>query len=133
MIAQECVATIERALEVTLCYVRERKAFGKPLIESRNSSFTLADAKTEATVTSVFVAHCVDRLLAGTLDAATASMAKLWASEAANRMVDSCLQLHGGYGYVNEYPIAQMYKDVRVTRIYGGASEIMKLLISRSL
>jgi acyl-CoA dehydrogenase len=133
IIAQECVSMIDYALEVTLAYVRERKAFGKPVIEFQNTSFALAEAKTEATVTKVFVDHCTQRLLEGTLDAATASMAKLWASEAAQRVVDECLQLHGGYGYMNEYPIAQLYKDVRVKRIYGGTSEIMKLLISRSL
>jgi acyl-CoA dehydrogenase len=133
IIAQECVAMIDYALEVTLAYVRGRKAFGKPIIEFQNTSFALADAKTEATVTKVFVEHCTHLLLDNNLDASTASMAKLWASEAAQRIVDECLQLHGGYGYMNEYPIAQMYKDVRVKRIYGGTSEIMKLLISRSL
>jgi acyl-CoA dehydrogenase len=133
IIAEECIAMIDFALEVTLAYVRERKVFGKPVIEFQNTSFALAQAKTEATVTKVFVEHCTKLLLAGTLDAATASMAKLWASEAAQRVVDECLQLHGGYGYMNEYPIAQLYKDVRVKRIYGGTSEIMKLLISRSL
>jgi acyl-CoA dehydrogenase len=133
IIAVECAAMIDYALELALAYVRERKAFGKPIIEFQNTSFTLAEAKTEATVTRVFVEHCTEKLLAGTLDAPTASMAKLWASEAAQRIVDTCLQLHGGYGYMNEYPIARLYKDVRVKRIYGGTSEIMKLLISRSL
>jgi acyl-CoA dehydrogenase len=133
LIAQECVSIIDHALDVTLAYVRDRKAFGKPILEFQNTSFVLAQAKTEATVTGVFVEHCAQQLLAGTLDAPTASMAKLWASEAAQRIVDECLQLHGGYGYMNEYPIAQMYKDVRVKRIYGGTSEIMKVLIARSL
>jgi acyl-CoA dehydrogenase len=133
IIAQECVSIIDHALEVTLAYVRDRRAFGKSIMEFQNTGFALAEAKTEATVTKVFVEHCTDKLLAGTLDAPTASMAKLWASEAAQRIVDECLQLHGGYGYMNEYPIAQMYKDVRVKRIYGGTSEIMKVLISRSL
>jgi acyl-CoA dehydrogenase len=133
IIAHECVSMIDYALELTIAYVRERKAFGKPIIEFQNTAFTLAEAKTEATVSRVFVEHCTEKLLDGTLDAPTASMAKLWASEAANRIVDTCLQLHGGYGYMNEYPIAQLYKDVRVKRIYGGTSEIMKLMISRSL
>jgi acyl-CoA dehydrogenase len=133
IIAHECVSIIDYALEVTLDYVRDRKAFGNPIIEFQNTSFTLADAKTEATVTRVFVEHCTEKLLSGTLDASTASMAKLWASEAAQRIVDACLQLHGGYGYMNEYPIARLWKDVRVKRIYGGTSEIMKLLIARSL
>jgi acyl-CoA dehydrogenase len=133
LIAIECLAIIDRALEVTISYVRERQAFGKPIIEFQNTSFVLAAAKTEATVTKVFVDHCIQLLLDGSLDASTASMAKLWSSEAAQRIVDQCLQLHGGYGYMTEYPIAQMYKDVRVKRIYGGTSEIMKLLIARSL
>jgi acyl-CoA dehydrogenase len=133
LIAHECIAIIERAIEVTLAYVRERTAFGKPLIDFQNSQFVLAEAKTEGEVTRVFVEHCTRLLVEGRLDAATASMAKLWASEAAQRIVDACLQLHGGYGYMNEYPIAQLYKDVRVKRIYGGTSEVMKLLIARSL
>jgi acyl-CoA dehydrogenase len=133
IIAHECTGIIEAAMETTLAYVKDRTAFGKTILEFQNSSFSLAAAKTEATVTQVFVDHCTDLLMAGKLDAATASMAKLWASEAAQRIVDQCLQLHGGYGYINDYPIARLYKDVRVKRIYGGTSEIMKLLIARSL
>jgi acyl-CoA dehydrogenase len=133
IIAHECTGIIEAALETTLSYVKDRTAFGKTILEFQNSSFSLAAAKTEATVTQVFIDHCTQLLLAGKLDAATASMAKLWASEAAQRIVDQCLQLHGGYGYINDYPIARLYKDVRVKRIYGGTSEIMKLLIARSL
>jgi acyl-CoA dehydrogenase len=133
IIAHECTGIIEAAMETTLAYVKDRTAFGKTILEFQNSSFTLAAAKTEATVTQVFIDHCTQLLLAGKLDAATASMAKLWASEAAQRIVDQCLQLHGGYGYINDFPIARLYKDVRVKRIYGGTSEIMKLLIARSL
>jgi acyl-CoA dehydrogenase len=133
IIAHECTAMIEYALQTTLAYVRERKAFGKSIIDFQNTSFKLAEAKTEATVTSVFVDHCTELLLKGALNGSTASMAKLWASEAAQRIIDQCLQLHGGYGYMSEYPIAQLYKDVRVKRIYGGTSEIMKVLIARSL
>jgi acyl-CoA dehydrogenase len=87
----------------------------------------------QATVAKVFLHHCTEKLLAGQLDAATASMAKLWITEAQARVIDECLQLHGGYGYMAEYPISQMYKDARGYRIYGGTSEIMKLLIARSL
>jgi acyl-CoA dehydrogenase len=133
LIAHECMAIIDYALELTLAYVRERQAFGKALIEFQNTSFVLAGAKTEATVTKVFVDHCTQLLLDGALDAAMASMAKLNSSETACHIVDECLQLHGGYGYMNECPIAQLYKDVRVKRIYGGTSEIMKLLIARAL
>jgi acyl-CoA dehydrogenase len=133
LIALECVALMECALKETIAYVRERKAFGKALLEFQNTQFKLAEARTEATVAQVFTDHCIGLLMHGKLDAASASMAKLWTSEAAQRVVDECLQLHGGYGYMSEYPIAQMFKDVRVKRIYGGTSEIMKLLIARSL
>lgn len=133
VIAWQCMATIENALGVTIEYVKQRKAFGKRIIDFQNSQFKLAECKTEATIAKVFLLHCTEQLLAGALDTATASMAKYWISETCCRIVDECLQLHGGYGYMLEYPIAQMYKDVRVNRIFGGASEIMKLLIARSL
>lgn len=133
IIAVQCMAAIEYALFVTLDYVKNRKAFGKPLLEFQNTQFTLADAKTEATIAQVFVDHCSKQLLDGKLDSATASMAKYWVSELLCRLVDDCLQLHGGYGYMNEYPIATAYRDARVNRIYGGTSEIMKLLIARTL
>lgn len=133
MIALESIATIESALSVTLDYVNERQAFGKRLIEFQNTQFKLAECKTEATIARVFTDECIGRYLNGSLDAATASMAKYWISECAQRTVDTCQQLFGGYGYMNEYPIAQMYKDVRVKRIYGGTTEVMKLLIARTL
>ncbi len=133
VIAWQCMATIENALGVTLAYVKQRKAFNKRIIDFQNSQFKLAECKTEATIAKVFLNHCTERLLDGTLDTATASMAKYWISETCCKIVDECLQLHGGYGYMLEYPIAQMYKDVRVNRIFGGANEIMKLLIARSL
>jgi acyl-CoA dehydrogenase len=133
VIAWQCMATMENALGVTLDYVKQRKAFGKRIIDFQNSQFKLAECKTEATIAKVFLNHCTERLLEGTLDTATASMAKYWISETCCKVVDECLQLHGGYGYMLEYPIAQMYKDVRVNRIFGGANEIMKLLIARSL
>jgi acyl-CoA dehydrogenase len=133
IIAIESLALIEAALDQTLAYVRERKAFGKRLLDFQNTQFVLADCKTEAVIARGFVDDCIARYVAGDLDAATASMAKYWVSERAQRIVDACQQLFGGYGYMNEYPIAQMYKDVRVKRIYGGTSEIMKLLIARTL
>ena len=127
------VAMIERALAVTIDYVKERKAFGKALIDFQNTQFKLAELKTEATIGRVFYNNCVERHVAGGLDPVTASMAKYWLSDLQGKVVDECLQLHGGYGYMNEYPIARMYRDARVQRIYGGTNEIMKLLISRSL
>ena len=133
IIALQAMAVIERALAVTGDYVKERKAFGKAVIDFQNTQFKLAECKTEATVAKVFCNHCMDLHLAGKLDATMASMAKLYLTEAQCRIVDECLQLHGGYGYMNEYPIARMYADSRVQKIYGGTNEIMKLLIARSL
>lgn len=133
IIALESLATIEAAMDVTLAYVRERNAFGKRILDFQNTQFKLAECKTEATIARSFCDDCMECHLAGTLDAATASMAKYWVSERAQTIVDTCLQFFGGYGYMNEYPIAQMYKDVRVKRIYGGTTEIMKLLIARTL
>ena len=133
VIAWQCMAQMECALEVTIDYVKQRKAFGKRIVDFQNSQFKLAECKTKATIAKVFLHHCTERLLAGELDTSTASMAKYWISETCCTVIDECLQLHGGYGYMLEYPIAQMYKDARVNRIYGGANEIMKLLIARSL
>ncbi|WP_397583850.1 acyl-CoA dehydrogenase family protein [Sphingorhabdus sp.] len=133
VIAWQAMAMMESALEQTIAYVKDRKLFNRKLIEFQNSQFKLAECKMQATVAKVFLHHCTEKLLAGQLDAATASMAKLWITEAQARVIDECLQLHGGYGYMAEYPISQMYKDARGYRIYGGTSEIMKLLIARSL
>ena len=127
------VAVMERALQETIAYVKERKAFGKQVIDFQNTQFKLAECKTEATVAKVFVNHCVEQHLQGKLDSITASMAKYWTSDLQCKIVDECLQLHGGYGYMNEYPIAEMYRDSRVQRIYAGTNEIMKLMIARSL
>jgi len=132
-IAVQGMATIERALELTIAYVKARQAFGKAIIDFQNTQFVLAECKTEATVAKVFVNHCIGQHLDGKLDAATASMAKYWVTDLENKIVDRCLQLFGGYGFMNEYPIARMYKDSRVQRIYGGTNEIMKLLIARTL
>jgi alkylation response protein AidB-like acyl-CoA dehydrogenase len=133
LIAIYAMARIERALTVTLDYVKSRKVFGQPVIEFQNSQFELAECKSEATVAKVFVDHCIERHLRGQLDTATASMAKYWVTDLQCKIIDRCLQLHGGYGYMNEYPIARMYRDARVERIYGGTNEIMKVLIARTL
>jgi acyl-CoA dehydrogenase len=127
------VAMIERALAVTIDYVKQRKTFGRPIIDNQAVQFKLAECKTEATVAKVFLNHCIELHLQGKLDAATASMAKYWITDLQCKIIDECLQLHGGYGYMDEYPIARMYKDARVQRIYGGANEIMKILIARTL
>ncbi len=127
------MAVIERALALTIAYVKERKAFGQRLIDFQNTQFTLAECKTEASVGRVFVDRLIGLHLDGKLDATSASMAKYWISDLENRIVDRCLQLFGGYGYMNEYPIARMFRDSRVQRIYGGANEIMKALIARTL
>ena len=124
---------IERALALTIDYVKERKAFGKPILDFQNTQFKLAELKTEATLGRVFYNDCVRRHVDGGLDAVTASMAKYWLTDLQGKVMDECLQLHGGYGYMNEYPIARMFRDARVQRIYGGTNEIMKLLIARSL
>ena len=132
-IAVQGVAAAERGLEATLAYVKERKAFGKRVIDFQNTQFKLAEIKTKLTVAKVFVDHCISLHLKGQLDAATASMAKYWVTDIQGETIDEMLQLFGGYGYMTEYPIAQLYKDARVQRIYGGTNEIMKLLIARTL
>ena len=132
-IAVQGVAAAERGLKETLAYVKERKAFGKRVIDFQNTQFKLAEVKTKLTVARVFVNHCIGLHLKGQLDAATASMAKYWVTDIQGETIDEMLQLHGGYGYMTEYPIAQLYKDARVQRIYGGTNEIMKLLIARTL
>ena len=126
-------AAMEGAYQATLDYVNERSAFGKPIAEFQNTKFKLAEIATTIKVARTFVDQCVTQLLAGTLDTATASMLKLWISEQQCKVIDECVQLHGGYGYMNEYLVARMYVDARVQRIYGGTSEIMKEVISRAL
>ena len=133
LIGVQAMAMIERALEHTIAYVKERKAFGKAIIEFQNTQFKLAECKTEATVAKVFIDHCIERHVAGQLDTATASMAKAWCTDLLGKIADRCLQLCGGYGYMDEYPISRLYRDARVLRIYAGTNEIMKLLIARSL
>jgi acyl-CoA dehydrogenase len=132
-IGATAIAMVERALALTIDYVRERKAFGKAVIDFQNTQFRLAEMKTEAVVGRTFYDWCTAEHLEGRLTPELASMAKLWLTELQGRVVDGCLQMFGGYGYMNEYPIARMFRDARVQRIYGGTNEIMKLLISRSL
>jgi acyl-CoA dehydrogenase len=127
------VAAIERALRLTVEHTKERKAFGQALIEMQNTRFVLAEIKTEATIARTFIDRCIVDMMEGRMDAELASMAKYWISDLQCKVIDQCLQLFGGYGYMLEYPIAQMYVDARVQKIYGGANEIMKEIIARSL
>ncbi|MDO8176797.1 MAG: acyl-CoA dehydrogenase family protein [Undibacterium sp.] len=127
------VAVIERALRLTVEHTKERKAFGQALIEMQNTRFVLAEIKTEATIARTFIDRCIVDMMEGRMDAELASMAKYWVSDLQCKVIDQCLQLFGGYGYMLEYPIAQMYVDARVQKIYGGANEIMKEIIARSL
>jgi acyl-CoA dehydrogenase len=133
IVAVHAQAMIERALALTIDYVKQREAFGKKVIEFQNTEFVLAECKTEATIGRVFHDHCIERYLSGSLDTVTASMAKYWLTDLQGKIIDRCLQLFGGYGYMEEYPISRMYRDARVMRIYAGTNEIMKLLIARSL
>lgn len=133
IIGLTALAAMEGAYQITLDYVRERKAFGQTVADFQNTKFKLAEVATEIQVGRAFIDRCVEDLVAGRLDTATASMAKLWGSEAQGRVIDTCLQLFGGYGYMNEYLIGRMYTDARIQRIYGGTSEIMKEVISRAM
>jgi alkylation response protein AidB-like acyl-CoA dehydrogenase len=132
-IAASAVAAAEAALAWTLDYVRERRAFGRPIGSFQSSRFALAEMRTEVDIARVYIDRCVQELDAGALSAEDAAMAKWWCTDLQGRVVDRCLQLHGGYGYMLEYPIARAYADARVTRIYGGTNEIMKEIIGRSL
>ncbi len=127
------VAAMEAALAITIEYTKERRAFNKAIIEFQATRFKLAEKKTETRIARVFVDYCIERLIAGELDAETASMAKWWCSQKQFELASDCLQLHGGYGYMTEYPIAHYFIDSRVQMIYAGSNEIMKELISRSL
>jgi len=133
VIALGAIAAAEGALEWTLRYAKEREAFGRKVIDFQHSGFALADVATEITIGRVFADHCLGEYLAGQFDATTAAMAKLWLTELQDRVVDACVQLHGGYGYMWEYPIARAYADSRAQRIYGGSSEIMREIIARRL
>jgi long-chain-acyl-CoA dehydrogenase len=133
IVAVHAVAMMERALALTIDYVKQRKAFGKTIIEFQNTQFELAEGKSDATIARVFVDHCIERHVKGELDTVTASMAKYRLTDMLGDVIDRCLQLFGGYGYMDEYPISRLYRDARVMRIYAGTNEIMKLLIARSL
>jgi acyl-CoA dehydrogenase len=127
------VVAMEQAVELTSAYVKEREAFGQPLIHQQNTRFKLAEAKTHAVVARTFVDELMMRLLAGELDPTDAAMAKWWTTDLQCKVIDECLQFFGGYGYMTEYPIARLYADARVQKIYAGSNEIMKMLIARTL
>lgn len=132
-VAVGAIAVAERAVGLTIKYAKERMAFGKPLMDFQNTRFTLAECKTQARVGRIFLDNCIERFVAGELDDATSAMVKYWLTDAQCRIVDECLQLHGGYGYLVDFPIARMWADSRVQRIYAGTNEIMKELIAWSL
>ena len=127
------VAAMEGAVAETVKYVKERKAFGKTIAELQNTKFKLAEVATITRVARTFIDRCIQQVVDGTLDNATASMAKYWITDMQQQVIDECVQLHGGYGYMNEYLVTRMFADARVQRIYGGTNEIMKELISRSV
>jgi acyl-CoA dehydrogenase len=133
IIAVGSVATMQRAIQETLDHVRQRQVFGQALMQMQNTRFKLAECETQAEVARAFVDDCITKLQGGTLDVPTAAMAKWWTTDTCCKVVDECLQLFGGYGYMNEYPIARLYADVRVGRIYGGANEVMKEVIARAM
>ena len=133
LIAVSGVAAMEGALAETIRYVKDRKAFGKSIAEFQNTKFKLAELATKTQVARVFVDDVIAKVVAGTLDTVTASMAKYWVSDTQQEVLDECVQLHGGYGYMNEYLVCRMFADARVQRIYGGTNEIMKELIARAL
>jgi alkylation response protein AidB-like acyl-CoA dehydrogenase len=132
-IAIGAVAAARGALERTLTYVKERNAFGRPVGTFQNSRFRLAECQTEVEVAQAFVDRALATHVAGELSAEDAAMAKYWCTEAQGRVIDTCLQLHGGYGYMLEYPIARDYADARISRIYGGTNEIMREVIGRGM
>jgi alkylation response protein AidB-like acyl-CoA dehydrogenase len=132
-IAVVAAAACEGMLETTLRYVKDRKAFGRPIGSFQNSRFVLAELATETQIARVFVDRCIEELNAGTLTVSDAAMAKWWTTELQKKVVDRCLQLHGGYGFMTEYPIAKAYLDTRIQTIYGGTTEIMKEIIGRTM
>jgi alkylation response protein AidB-like acyl-CoA dehydrogenase len=132
-IAVGAVAAMERVLALTREYVTGRKAFGRPVSSFQNTRFVLAELQTEATIARTFVNECIRQLNSGELTAEDAAMAKWWTTELQNKVADRCLQLHGGYGYMDEYPVSKAWRDSRVQSIYGGTNEIMKEIIGRSM
>ncbi|WP_414937398.1 acyl-CoA dehydrogenase family protein [Amycolatopsis sp. cmx-11-51] len=133
IIAVTAVAGMEAAIDQTIAYTKDRQAFGRPIYNFQNTKFKLAEAATEAAVSRAYLDQCIERHLRKELDVQGAAMAKLWTTERVNKVVDDCLQLFGGYGYMTEYPIARAWADIRISRIFGGTSEIMKEIISRTL
>jgi acyl-CoA dehydrogenase len=133
VLAVAAVAAIEATVDITVAYTKERHAFGKPVFNFQNTKFTLAEAATTAKIGRVFLDDCVAKHIRGELDIPTASMAKWWLTQAQCDIADECLQLFGGYGYMQEYPISRFYTDARIQKIYGGTNEIMKEIISRFL
>lgn len=133
LIAVGAVATMRRAIDDTVAYTKTRQVFGQSLIYLQNTRFKLAECETIATIAARFVDDCIARQLQGTLDLSTAAMAKWWTTQMNCQVIDECLQLHGGYGYMLETPIARMYADARVGKIYGGSNEIMKEIIARGM
>jgi len=132
-IAISAVSAAQAAIDWTVQYVKDRKVFGQPVASYQNTRYTLAELQTEVQVARVFVDKCCELVVKGELDTATASMAKYWCSDLQCKVMDECVQLHGGYGYMWEYPITRAYADARVQRIYGGTNEIMKEVISRQM
>ena len=132
-IAIGAAATMERALALTVEYTKERKVFGKPILDFQNTRFTLANVKATVFASRTFCDHIIQQWVDGKLDSTLASMGKFWLTERQSEVLDQCLQFFGGYGYMNEYPIARMWADARVARIYGGANEIQRELVGRSL
>jgi acyl-CoA dehydrogenase len=133
IVALAGVACMEGGLEATIAYTKGRKAFGQSIAEFQNTKFKLAELASLVRIARVFIDDCIDKRLQGTLDTETAAMAKWWITDTQQKVLDECVQLHGGYGYMNEYLVCRMFADSRVQRIYGGTNEIMKELISRSL
>lgn len=133
IIGVTAVGMMEVAVEQTVAYVKSREAFGQTIFDFQNTKFQLAECATATHVARVFIDSCIERHLRGELDATTAAMAKWWLTEQQCQVVDKCLQLFGGYGYMREYPIARLYADSRVQKIYGGSNEVMKDLVARSL
>lgn len=132
-IAIGAVAAAQSAIDQTLAYVKERKVFGTTVASFQNTRFKLAEMQTEVQIAQVFVDKCLELTVQDKLDTATASMAKYWCSDLQCKVMDECLQLFGGYGYMWEYPITRAFADARVQRIYGGTNEIMKEVITRSM
>lgn len=125
------VANAERAVKLTVEHVKNRKAFGKTLWDLQNTRMKLAECQTQVHIARIFVDHCIQMAADDKLDASTAAMCKWWNTELQNKVIDECVQLHGGYGYMTEYPIAKMWADARIQRIYGGATEIQKEIVAR--